>query len=141
MTPLQALQRTLAGEHAAVYVYGVLGGRVSLSREPELAGLLSTAYVVHRGRRDQLTAMVRAKGGDPVAAEVSYELPNAATTQAQLRSAALVTERRCSATYADMAGSTSRADRRWAVDALTDTAVRELGFGGRPDAYPGVAEL
>ena len=31
MTPLQAMQRTLAGEHAAVYVYGVVGGRVSAS--------------------------------------------------------------------------------------------------------------
>ena len=32
MTPLEALQPTLAGEHAAVYVYGVLGGRVSQPR-------------------------------------------------------------------------------------------------------------
>ena len=46
MTPLQALQRTLAGEHAAVYVYGVLGGRVSESAEPDLSSRLTSAYEV-----------------------------------------------------------------------------------------------
>ena len=56
MTPLQALQQTLAGEHAAVYVYGVLGGRVSSSEQPDLARRLSSAYAVHRGRRDTRTA-------------------------------------------------------------------------------------
>ena len=141
MTPLEALQRTLAGEHAAVYVYGVLGGRVSDSKEPALAGQISAAYATHRGRRDQLTAMVRAKGAAPVAAEVSYQLPNPATTPSQLRAAALTTERRCTAVYADMVGSTSRADRGWAIGALSESAVRELGFGGSPEPYPGAPEI
>ena len=33
MTPLEALQQTLAGEHAAVYVYRALAGRVSSSAD------------------------------------------------------------------------------------------------------------
>jgi hypothetical protein len=135
------MQRTLAGEHAAVYVYGVLGGRVSQSAEPALAGLLATAYTVHRGRRDQLTAMVRAADGDPVAAQVSYVLPTPAVTAGQLRTAARLVERRCAAVYADLVGSTAPADRPWAVAALTDAAVRALSFGGRPEAYPGVPGL
>jgi hypothetical protein len=141
MTPLEALQQTLAGEHAAVYVYRALAGRVSTSGDPELAGGLAAAYAVHRGRRDQLVTMVRAASGDPVAADVSYQLPNPSRTAAQLRSGALVTEQRCSDVYASMVGSTARADRQWAIDALTDSAVRQLGFAGAPDSFPGVPEL
>lgn len=141
MTPLEALQQTLAGEHAAVYVYGVLGGRVSSSAQPTLAGRLTSAYTTHRGRRDRLTAMVRAAGGDPVASQLSYRLPNPGLTAAQLAAAALVTERRCAAVYAAAVGSTSRAARGWALEALTDAAVRELSFGGEPAAFPGAPEL
>ena len=49
MTPLEALQQTLAGEHAAVYVYRALAGRVSTSADPDLATGLAAAYTVHRG--------------------------------------------------------------------------------------------
>ncbi len=96
---------------------------------------------MHRGRRDQLVTMVRAASGDPVAADVSYQLPNPSRTPEQLRSGALVTEQRCSDVYATMVGSTARADRQWAIDALTDSAVRQLGFAGAPDSFPGVPEL
>jgi hypothetical protein len=139
MTPLAALQTTLAGEHAAVYVYGVLGGRVSASAHRALAVKLTQAYTTHRGRRDQLVSMVELAGGRPVAAEVSYQLPNAARTSAELTAAALVLERRCTQVYAQMVGNTSRANRQWAIEALDDAAVRQLGFGGRTRAFPGVA--
>lgn len=141
MSPLEALQATLAAEHAAVYVYGVVGGRVSRSAEPELAARVDQAYVTHRARRDQLSVMVRRAGGTPVAAAVSYQLPNPCRTSEQLQRAALVTERRCERVYADLVGSTSRAQRQWAIDALADAAVRELGFGGSAEAFPGAPEL
>jgi hypothetical protein len=141
MTPLDALQQTLAGEHAAVYVYRALAGRVSASAQPDLAQALATAYTTHRGRRDQLITMVRAAKGDPVAADVSYQLPNPSRTAVQLRAGALLTEERCADVYAATVGSTSRGDRQWAIDALTDTAVRLLGFGGTPEDFPGVSEL
>lgn len=138
---LEALQRTLAAEHAAVYLYGVVGGRVPASREPALAQQVASAYVTHRGRRDQLTAMVRASGGKPVPAEVSYELPTPCRTTTQLRATARDTETRIAAVYAAMVGATSRAQRQWAIDALADAAVRELGFGARAERFPGVGEL
>lgn len=141
MKPLEALQAALAGEHAAVYVYGVIGGRVSLSTEAALANQVRTAYALHRGRRDQLIAMVRAVDEEPVAAEVTYQLPNLATTPRLLEAAALELEHRCVAVYADLVGSTSGANRQWAIDSLNDAAVRELGFGGSPEAFPGIAEL
>lgn len=140
-TPEEALQATLAGEHAAVYVYGVLGGRTSSSAEPELATALRAAYTVHRGRRDQVTAILRNQDVEPVAAEVSYELPNAAVTAADCRAAAAEVEERCAEVYAAAVGSTSRANRQWAIDALTDAAVRALGFGAQSSPFPGVPEL
>jgi rubrerythrin len=141
MTPLEALQQTLAGEHAAVYVYRALAGRVSASAQPELADRLATAYTTHRGRRDQLMAMVRAMDAEPAAAELSYELPNPSRTTVQLRAGALLTEQRCADVYASMVGGTSRGERQWAIDALGDAAVRLLGFGGTPEDFPGVDEL
>jgi hypothetical protein len=141
MTPLEAMQAVLAGEHAAVYVYGVLGGRTSASAEPVLAGALRSAYDVHRGRRDQLVAMIRDDDADPVPAEVSYELPNAADTARRCRRAAAEVEQRCTGLYAQAVGSTSRASRQWAIDAMADAAVRQLTFGADPDPFPGVPEL
>jgi hypothetical protein len=141
VTPLDALQQTLAAEHAAVYVIRALAGRVSASAQPDLAGALSAAYTTHRGRRDQLISMVRTAKGDPVAAEVSYELPNPSRTDVQIRAGALLTEQRCADVYAAMVGNTSQGDRQWAIDALSDAAVRLLGFGGTPEDFPGVSEL
>jgi hypothetical protein len=141
MTPLEALQQTLAGEHAAVYVFRALAGRVSGSAQPTLAGRLAAAYTTHRGRRDQLMAMVQAAKGQPVASDLSYQLPNVSRTPAQLAAGALATERRCADVYAAMVGSTSRANRQWGIDALADSAVRQLAFGGSPESFPGVPEL
>jgi hypothetical protein len=138
MTPLQALQRTLAGEHAAVYVYGVLGGRVSESAQPTLSSQLTSAYEVHRHRRDELNAMVRAMNGDPVASDTSYQLPTPSRTTDQIRASARIIEARCAAVYADAVGSTSRGDRRWSIDALRDAAVRGMGFGGKTEKFPGL---
>ena len=141
MTPEEALQTMLAGEHAAVYVYGVLGGRLSESAEPDLATAIRAAYDLHRGRRDQVIAMVRAADAEPVEAEVSYEVPTPAQTAEQCRRAAAEIEARCAEVYAAAVGSTARANRQWAIDALTDAAVRGLTFGTTPSAFPGVPEL
>ncbi len=141
MTPLEALQATLAGEYAAVYVYGVAGGRVSASEEAVLAERVADGYRTHRDRRDQLEAMVRAAGAEPVPADVAYALPGPAGTSSQLEALALEVELRCAAVYADMVGSTSGEDRRWALAALEDAAVRTLGLGAEPEPFPGLGEL
>lgn len=141
MTPEEALQGTLAGEHAAVYLYGVLGARLSASAQADLYERVREAYTLHRGRRDQLIAMARAMDVDPVAAEISYELPNAATTPVEIQRAAREIEERCAALYADMVGNTSQANRQWALEALQDAAVRLLALGGEPEPFPGIKEL
>src|SRR3954447_23696621 len=141
MTPIEAMQTTLAGEHAAVYVYGVVGGRTAAAQQPEQAARVAQAYTVPRSRRDQLTAMVRRAGGRPVASEVSYELGNAARTGAQLMAIARQVETRSAEVYAQLVANTSGATRQRAVDALVDAAVRGLGLGRTPQAFPGAPRL
>ncbi len=140
MTPLDALQQTLAGEHAAVHVLAFLGGSTSATRAPDLLGLVRERYALHRGRREQLLVMVRNLGGDPVAAEPGYELPDATTTAA-VRSAGAAVERRCTETYATAIGSTTREQREWAVMALTESATALLSWGQSPEAFPGAPDL
>jgi len=141
VTPLEALQATLAAEHAAVYAYAVLGGRVSTTRDPGTAAQLRAAYEVHRGRRDQLRSLLADRGAVPVPAEAAYQVDARTRESDVLRQVALSTERRCTAVDAQLVGSTAGDDRRWALTALTDAALRTLGFGGTPSAFPGLPEL
>lgn len=136
MTTVDALQVALAGEHAALYEYGVLGAQTSASDSPQLFAAVSDAYETHRARRDHLTGLVVEEGGRPVPAEPAYEIPRLGTPSA-VTGAALDLERRCAATYAWLVANTVGDRRRWAIDALSDTAVRELVYRGSPEIFPG----
>lgn len=140
MTTLDALQTALAAEHAALYVYGALGAQTSRSAAPGLFGSVSSAYAEHRGRRDLLTREIGALGADPVASAATYELPAGLGTVAGVTRAALDLERSCATTYAWVVANTVGPRRRWAVEVLTHTAVRELAFRGTPEMLPGADE-
>lgn len=140
MTTRDALQLALAGEHAALYVYGVLGAQTSASDTPELFAAVTEAYETHRARRDHLTDLVVDEGGTPVASDPAYEIPGHLGTPATVSRAALDLERRSASTYAWLVANTVGDQRRWAIDALTDAAVRELGFRGSPEIFPGARE-
>ena len=140
MTYVAALQAALAGEHAALYVYGVLGAQTSASATPQLFAAVSDAYAIHRDRRDHLTDLVLQEGGTPVASDPAYEIPRSLGSASEVARAALGLERRSAATYAWLVANTVRDQRRWAIRALTDTAVRELGFRGSPEIFPGARE-
>jgi hypothetical protein len=139
--PLQALQATLAAEHAAVYVYGVLGGRVSTAQDPRVASLVRSAYDTHRARRDRLRTVISDLDRTPVGPEAAYAVDADDRDGSHLAAVALVTEERCAAVYAQLVASTVDDQRRWAVEALTDASLRALTFGGRPETWPGAPEL
>lgn len=136
-----ALQTTLAAEHAAVWVYGVLGGQVSRSADPRLAVDIDEAYRTHRGRRDTLVRTITDTGAEPAPSAVAYEVPDDLSTPARITAAALRVEQRCAATYADLVARTAGGRRRWAINALTDAAVRQLRFRGSPETFPGAGDL
>lgn len=133
-----ALQTALAAEHAAVFVYGALGGQTSQSEDPALFDAVTRAYNTHRSRRDELIAALEAAGAEPVAAEPGYELPRDLSTPTRVADRALALERSCAATYAFVVGSTTGEERAWGVEALLDAATRALAFGGRPEDLPGL---
>ncbi|QZY28089.1 ferritin-like domain-containing protein [Nocardioides coralli] len=139
MSPLDGLQRALAAEHAALHVIGALGARTSVSETPALHAELTTSHDEHRDRRDELDALVRGLGGTPVAAEAAYDLPDGLGSPASVTGAALEVERRAQATYAWLVGQTSGEERRFAITALTQTAVRALAYRGSPEIFPGMA--
>jgi hypothetical protein len=137
---LDALQTALAAEHAALYVYGALGGRTSQSVAPAMFASVSSSYAEHRARRDLLVREIRAEGGTPVASAAAYELPGGLATVDGVARAALDLERSCATTYAWVVANTVGPRRRWAVEVLTHTAVRELVFRGTPEMLPGADE-
>jgi hypothetical protein len=141
MTAVDALQVALAAEHAALYVYGVLGARTSESATPLLFASVSEAYDVHRASRDELTARLLDAGAEPTPAAPAYEVPAAPPTPLGVARAAAELERRCAETYAYVVAKTTGEDRAWALDALTSTAVREVTFGAPPEAFPGAPDL
>jgi hypothetical protein len=137
-SPLDALQTTLAAEHAAVFVYGALGAQTSQSATPQLFDDITDAYHVHQQRRDALIGMIEDAGAEPVAAEAGYDLPEDLSTTAAVTGRALRLEQGAASTYAFLVASTTGRNRSWGVEALVDTAVRELRFGGTPQVLPGL---
>jgi hypothetical protein len=140
MTGVEALQTTLAAEHAAVYVHGVLGGRTSQTAAPALFAAVSGAYAAHRARRDHLVAAVTEAGAAPVPAEPAYDVPADALGAARIAAVGLETEQACATTYAWLVAHTVDDERDWAIEALNETAVRELAFRGTPEMFPGADE-
>ena len=138
MTPVQALQKALAAEHAAVHLYGLLGGQSSKSRQPTLFAQLETAYEQHRASRDRLTVLVTKNGADPVAAKVDYAVPGPSSTPTQIKAVARTLERRVTRTYGELVANTAGGERRWAITALDASALRELSFGAEPSDFPGL---
>jgi Domain of unknown function (DUF4439) len=138
MTPVKALQKALAAEHAAVHLYGLLGAQSSKSKQPILFERLESAYEDHRAARDRLTVLVSAKGADPVASKVDYVVPGPTSTAPQIEAVARTIERRVTRTYGELVGNTSGVDRRWAITALDAAAVREVAFGVAPSDFPGL---
>jgi hypothetical protein len=141
VTYIDALQKTLAAEHAALFVVGYLGAQTSQSGSPDLYAALRDSYDTHRARRDELiglVGLVGEQGAEPVAAAASYELPEVAIDDdAALGAAALQVERACGATYGFLVASATGGARGWAIGAVLDSALRELALGGRPRDFPG----
>lgn len=139
MSSLEALQRCLAAEHAAVYGYGVVGGVLAgIDKAGKLQAYADSCYAAHRARRDALTNGLARIGKTPVAAQPAYRLPFRVTGVAGCRSLARTIERRTSAVYAFAVSQTASVERATSVDALTDCAIREVAWGAKPQAFPGL---
>ncbi|MGW1785404.1 DUF4439 domain-containing protein [Streptomyces sp. NPDC002143] len=133
---LTALQAVLAAEHAVVYGYGVVGGRVGEGRRTEARA----AYDAHRARRDALVREVRGLGAEPVAASAGYALPFAVADSAAAVRLAAELEDRVAGAYSDLVRAAVEARRADAAAALREAAVRAARWRGGSVAFPGLAE-
>jgi len=141
VTVLDALQATLADEHAALYTYGVLGARTSQAASPALYETLTAGYRRHRTRRDELQLMVRDAGGDPVAAEAAYDLDGSLLRPAQLERAAADLEAASVEQLVALVAQSTGPVREWALTEATWSAVQRLTLGSEPETWPGAPEL
>ncbi|MEU8591907.1 ferritin-like domain-containing protein [Streptomyces sp. NPDC048664] len=133
---LTALRAALRAEHAAVYGYGVVGGRIQQS----LRSQARDAYDAHRARRDDLTRSVRDLGGTPDAAAPGYALPFPVSDSAAAIELAAELELRVAAAYSDLVRATTGTRRGAAAAALREAAVRAVRWNGGSVAFPGLAE-
>ncbi|MEU4210603.1 ferritin-like domain-containing protein [Streptomyces sp. NPDC026206] len=131
-----AAQAALAAEHAAVYGYGVVGGRVEDAREAEAR----EGYDAHRARRDAMTRAVRDLGAEPEAAAAAYSLPFPVPDGAAAVRLAAELESRLAAVYADLVRAATGALRGDAAVGLREAAVRAVRWSGSSVAFPGLAE-
>ena len=114
------LLRTLVeAEHAAIYGYGVLGGRLA---DP-LRTLAREADDAHRTRRDQLIALLRERRSAVPATQAAYDVAVARPSEALALAVRL--EEGLGQRWRDLVGGTDdRGLRALGVAGLTDTAVR-----------------
>ncbi|WP_328422783.1 ferritin-like domain-containing protein [Streptomyces sp. NBC_00443] len=133
---LKALQAALAAEHAAVYGYGVVGGRISQERRSEARA----AYDAHRVRRDALAREVRDLGAQPVAASPAYALPFPVSDSPAAVRFATGLEDRLAGVYSDLVRAAEGELRGTAAEALREAAVRAVRWRGESVAFPGLAE-
>ena len=133
---LTAAQAALAAEHAAVYGYGVVGGRVAADRQAEAR----QAYDAHRAARDALVRTVTDLGGTPVAAAAGYRLPFPVDGPAAAVRLAAFLEDRVAGVYGDLVRAATGGVRRDAAAALRQAAVRAVRWSGDSVAFPGLAE-
>jgi hypothetical protein len=136
VSSLDAVQAALAAEHAAVYGYGVVGGRIGEDREADA----TAAYSAHRARRDALARTVRDLGGKPVAAAAAYALPFPVPDAAAALRLAAVLEDRVAAVYSDLVRAAEGPLRQEAAGCLREAAVRAVRWRGSGVAFPGLAE-
>ena len=61
MSTLDALQAVLAGEHACIYGYGLVGAHLS----GRAADRARDAYEAHRARREELSRQIRLRHAEP----------------------------------------------------------------------------
>jgi hypothetical protein len=137
---VDALQTALAGEDAAVYAYGVVGGQLAAhGATPAQVAAAQSGLDAHRARRDQLVTMIQAAGGAANPGAGGYVLPTPVEGVAAARRLAAVVEGRCAGNYAQLVvAAGSPPDRAPSLGWLRDAALRQAAWSGRAPVLPGL---
>jgi hypothetical protein len=124
----------LGAEHAAVWVYGLVGAFLpdALSRRLDEAG------IAHQARRDATQRILIDAGATPVPPEPGYLTPEPVTDAASALRLAITAETDAAAAWRSVVErSPADADLRGtALEALTDAAVRATRWRATGGATP-----
>ncbi|QKG26145.1 ferritin-like domain-containing protein [Actinomadura verrucosospora] len=133
----EAIQTALAAEHAAVYGYGVLGGK--LRGTPQQVA--KTYWDAHRAQRDKLVSILSVR---PVAAAAGYRLPVKVTNARSAARLAAALEDDLVPAYVALAGAPAADLRVFAADSAERSMARSArwrasaGDGAPGEAFPGL---
>jgi hypothetical protein len=122
--PAQALVDALAAEYAAIYACGVIGAHLTGAG----ATAVRAAETAHRARRDALVGQLSGGGATPAPPDPVYSLPFEVTDEASALRLAVEIEDRAGAIWRSALASTTGDQRKTALNALVDCAVRATGL-------------
>jgi Domain of unknown function (DUF4439) len=131
---VSALKTALIAEHAAVYGYGVVGAHLTGAEQAAAA----RDWVAHQLARDDLEAMLRSLGAEPVPAAPAYQLPAAVLTAHDAVTLAVELEDRTATAYLGLVAVSAPAIRRFGALRLRATALRAAFWRGATVAFPGL---
>jgi hypothetical protein len=131
---LVALQAALAAEQAASYGYGVIGSHLAGAKFAQA----SADEVAHERARDSLTTMIVARGGQPHAAAVAYQLPIPVSSPVQAVALATVLEHQVAAAYPPVVALPDPVLRAFGARRMAECAVAAARWSGHSQAFPGL---
>ncbi|MFI9384790.1 ferritin-like domain-containing protein [Kutzneria sp. NPDC052558] len=133
---VEALQRALAAEHAAIWAYGLAGAFLPAASR----AALTKGAEAHTVRRDATITTLKGAGATPNAAEPGYSVPMPLTNQSSAFTLLVSAETDSVGTWRSVLENTSdQGLRKTALDALTDAAVRAMSWrqsSGQTPATP-----
>jgi hypothetical protein len=134
---IEGLQAALAAEHAAIYGYGVAGGRLRGAQQQAAQDI----WTSHRARRDKLIGFLSALGAQPVPAAAAYKLPVTVTSARTAAQLGAVLEDGVLTAYLGLAGADDSKLRRFAALAMQEAMTRGVRWRGSAPAaaFPGMA--
>ncbi|EKF24209.1 hypothetical protein C731_1800 [Mycolicibacterium hassiacum DSM 44199] len=128
-----ALFDAVVCENAAIYGYGVVSARST----PDENALVSASLAEHRKRREAALALLSARSVEPPLPAAGYQLPIEVRTPADAARLAVQMEQDCAVAWrAVLEQATDESDRRFAVTALTETAVTAARWRGVQGVRP-----
>ncbi len=133
---LAALQQALAAEQAAAYGYGVVGAHLTAGSAASAAA--NNDWVAHLKAANQLTAMISARGGQPVAAAVAYQLPFPVTSATTAQRLAATMEDRVAEAYLAVVALPEPGLRSFGAQQVRAAALRAQSWSGTTEAFPGM---
>ena len=121
MTPAtDAFAAALSAEHAAIYGYGVVGAHLDAATQ----AAARDAEAAHRNRRDDLFLRLSSARATPPAAAAGYTLPFPVIDRDTALKLAIALEEGTARAWRSAVASTESDERKLALEALTDCAVR-----------------